>query len=178
MASPLKKKPMLFGVQRQEIISELVLASSKGKGDGADGGDGLRLPHGIFVGLAKKFNCNPCTVNRIWKRAIDNFEPDGSIHATPTKKGQCGRERIYDPVKMADAMEVLPSNNRKTLRQISVALGVSTTVMYRAVHGENSVIVPHTNSFKPFLSEENRYGRVCYAVDQIEMRTSYNEEQQ
>jgi hypothetical protein len=56
---------------------------------------------------------------------------------------------------------------------------VSTTVVvYRAVHGENSFIVPHTNSIKPFLSEENRYGRVCYAVDRIETRTSSNEEQQ
>jgi hypothetical protein len=147
MANPLKKKPMLTGAQRQEIISKLVLASSKG------GNGGLLLPHGIFAGLATKFNCDPQTVHRIWHRAKQNFEKDGSFHATPTKKGCCGGKAIYDPLVVemaAGAVEELPGNQRKMHRQISGALGMSTTVVYRAVHGANFLLCLTPMRSNPF----------------------------
>jgi cbb3-type cytochrome oxidase cytochrome c subunit len=71
---------------------------------------------------------------------------------------------------MAEAIEKLPSNERKTYRQISGALGVSVNVVQRAQHGENSFHIPHTNSIKPFLAEINKYGCVSFAMERIVYR--------
>jgi hypothetical protein len=66
-----------------------------------------------------------------------------------------------------DAIELFPGNQRKTLRQIAGALGMSTTVVFKARHGENSFIEPHTNCIKPYLTEQNKYGCICFALECI-----------
>jgi DNA invertase Pin-like site-specific DNA recombinase len=78
---------MLTGELRQAIISQLVLASS------SKGGGDVVLQKGIYAGLAKKFYVHRSTVLRIWKRAKNNCENgDGSFHASPQKKGRCGKK--------------------------------------------------------------------------------------
>jgi hypothetical protein len=95
MASSNRKKPMLTGPQRQEILSSIVFASYKG-----DGGK-IVLRRGICVGLAKKFNCDGTIVQRLWARAKANFEKHGCFEAPPLKKGQCERKKLYEPSQMA-----------------------------------------------------------------------------
>jgi hypothetical protein len=117
------------------------------------------------VGLAKKFNCDPRTVDRIWSRAKENFKNGGGFSAAPRKKGRCGRRAVYDQVKMAEAIRKLPVNERKTYCQIAEALGVSLWTVQQAVHGENCFLVHHTNAIKPFLTEQNKFGRVAFAME-------------
>jgi hypothetical protein len=154
---------------RFQMDSELPTVSDIGNFvvDSDSGNNKLILPPYGNRCSAKNFNIDRTTVLRIWHRAKQNFEIDGAFHVSPRKKGRCGRKKPYNPNAMAKAIEALPSNERKTLRQISGALGVSLCVVQQSLHGENSFIMAHTNSIKPYLTEANKYARVCFALDRV-----------
>jgi hypothetical protein len=153
------KKPMFTAAQRQGIFLSLSWPVQR-MGKMVP----LSCPGEILWASLKKFNCDLRTMHRIWERAKENFVKEGAFHASPRKKGCYGRKIICDPARMAESIENLPSNKRKTMRQISGAVGVSLWTVQKA---QQSFLVPHTNSIKPFLTDANKYVRICYTVERM-----------
>jgi hypothetical protein len=116
--------------------------------------------------IADSFGCSTRQVFRIWEAAKKKRATTGVWSATPQKKGRCGRKRVYDDEAMDMAIKAIPVNDRGTMRSMSKQLGVLLGTVHRfKVMG---LIISHTSAIKPFLTEENKYIRLYYALDRVE----------
>jgi len=162
MAENKRKRPDLTEDERKSIISQLLERTETV--DGA-----FRLARGAQNDVAKNFDINKSTVNRIWKRAQQSrADPNiEAYRASPQKKGRSGRPILYDREALCEAAAELPYHQRKTMRGLAGALGISVYTVWKLIRKEK-VINPHSNAIKPFLTEENKVMRVAYAANEVE----------
>ena len=107
-------------------------------------------------------------MSETWKKAKRNrLDPSvGAYRATPEKKGNCGRNFVYDREELVGLVSELPSHKRRTIRGLAGSLGISKTTIHR-IQAKEDVINPHTNSLKPFLTEQNEWTRMAYVADRV-----------
>lgn len=167
MAENKRKRPELTADERKRIISDLLERGETRNGE-------FRPARGAQKAVAKKFNRDLSTVNRIWKTAKANREDPnvGAYRATPQKRGNSGRRPLYDREEVAEALAELPIRKRRTFRSMAAALGISKSTLFDIKDKEEDVIRPHTNSLKPYLTEENKATRLFYAALEVEKKQS------
>jgi hypothetical protein len=101
------------------------------------------------------------TISRVWKRECQSYE-DPSIHvfrASPLKKS--GQPQKYDRnVVREQAILQVPTHQRKTLRKLAAAIGLSKTTMAQVKDDpDDCVIQPHSNAIKPTLNDHHKFAR-------------------
>ena len=153
------KKPNMTPEETRMLITELLDRSIIRNGE-------RELARGAVGDVAKKFKLSARSVYRLWKTAKENRAKKGFYSASPTKKGNSGRPRIYEREALMEALEEIPLHLRGTQRDIARELGVGLATVDRLVSKER-VILPHSNSIKPFLTEHNKATRMAYAADNI-----------
>ena len=154
-----KRKKNLTPEQCRRLIQGILLGSSEV--------NGVRRPaRGAITKQAEEFGLSRVQVSRLWKKALKNFADSGMYRCSPTKKGNSGRVRTYDPTELAEALEELPSEKRGSMRSIAEALGISLGLVHKLTKDDN-VILPHTNSIRAELTEQNKLCRQMYAIDRI-----------
>jgi transposase-like protein len=141
------KKPNLTSEERRSIVSALLLTVKPGDPN-------LKLSHGALTAVARDFNVNRKTIKKIWDRALANYH-DPHVRAfvsSPQKRTNSGRKQLYDRDEVRAAIKQLPLYQRKTLRSLAAALGISKSTLFRMKESElDKVIVPSTTSKEPFL---------------------------
>ena len=112
--------------------------------------------------VATLFSVSMRTVQRVWKRSKENMK-NGVTDVSHKRTKNCGRKRIQIDL---DHFRSIPLQERKTIRDAANALKVSTSVLSRNL--KSGDIRRHSNAIKPFLSEENKKGRLQFCLDMLD----------
>ena len=64
-------------------------------------------------------------------------------------------------------MKEIPLNQKRTLRDLSAALGMPLTTIHRMKSGHDRVIMPCTSALKPALTDIHKVARVLYSVSKL-----------
>ena len=159
MESLTKKKKNMTDEEAQVLLSELL--------DRSYFKDGERvLAPGAVRELAKKFKMSERNIRRRWAQALLSRKELGFYTCSSQKKSNSGRPILYNREDLQEAMEDIPAFERGNLRSLAKRLGVSVKVVWK-MKIEERVIHPHTNSIKPFLTDEHKLHRLAYAADHI-----------
>jgi hypothetical protein len=68
----------------------------------------------------------------------------------------------YPSPMLLEAIKEVPMENRETQRKLAFSLGVSTTVVQRAL--KRDLFRPHSNHLKPALQEHHQQARIGFAL--------------
>jgi len=124
--------------------------------------NGRKLDGRAIKDVAGQFGVTVRTIQRIWKRAKDNMDKTGIYTASPMRKGNSGRKRIYDDNELVAAMEQVPREKRGMMRTVANELGVLALTVCRKVAG--MVFRVHTSTLTPILTKQNKVARYLYAM--------------
>jgi hypothetical protein len=77
---------------------------------------------------------------------------------------------------MRESIKEVPLQHKKTIHKLTKALGVPKTTVHRIKQDKlANVIVPHTNSVKPLLTDLNKLSRLGQAESHLNLETGlYN----
>ncbi|KAK1651473.1 hypothetical protein QYE76_069278 [Lolium multiflorum] len=104
------------------------------------------------------------SVEKTWKKAIDQEDRNEVLDFSNKRKGRCGRKRRE--LNLDERVPKVPLNKRGTLRALARSLDVPfSTLQRRLAWGD---LRRHTNSLKPYLSLENRLRRLLYCISMID----------
>ena len=95
----------------------------------------------------------------------------GTYYLSPRKKGKVGRPTFYDRELAESAVEQIDPKARTCFRDLSEALGVSTTTAWKMARVDN-ILQPHSTAVKPILNEEHKVFRIMYAANRIVQRNN------
>lgn len=127
--------------------------------------DHLALPRGAITSVTKANLCSVQTVSRIWNAVVDNSGTDNLLSALmPKREGNCGRKRV--PRDLGTAIKTIPYRQRRNMRSVAAALGVSKLAVVRAI--KRGEIKRETNTLKPYLTDENKLKRLGFCLDFID----------
>ena len=152
-------QPNLTDEERNQVISDLL--------DRSDVVDGKRkLARGALKTASQKFRRSERCLRDVWKRALKNRETLGTYHSVSLIASNSGRPVLYDREVLLDELESLPHHQRRTQRDVAERLGVSRWVVNDMLKNDK-VILPHTNSIKPMLREEDKVMRMLHSADRV-----------
>jgi hypothetical protein len=129
--------------------------------------DEHKLPAGTKSAVAQKFSCSVRQVERIWSIAQQKHAVTGVWSATPQRKGRCGRKRVYEDDSLMEGVKAVPANDRGMMRAVAKVVGISAATVCRKK--KEGIILAHTNSIKPLLTEQNKLTRLLYALDRVQL---------
>jgi len=157
---PPREMPNLTDHERRAILEYLLRASVDDT-----------LPPGTVQQCAAAFDCSRWTVSRIWQRS-EECKREGEICSDVRSriKGRSGRKG-YDKDALLAKLRSLPVQQRRKVRKIALALGVSVGVVQRLL--SQGHLRRHTNTLSPLLTPTNRLQRLKWAfasVDQALMQ--------
>jgi transposase-like protein len=157
-----RRKPNLTPDEIKRVISALLVGSERD----ADNHHPPILRRGIFSEVAQRFGVSRSQIHRIWKRAKTNYENPNvkAFRATPQKKGNSGRPRLYDPDELRATIQEIPLSQRTSLRKLAAAVDMPTSslfsVMKRGKVEEDDPIIrrPYSSAIKPVLGSSSGLG--------------------
>jgi hypothetical protein len=162
-------RPMLQGQlrknlsseQTKEVVSTLLWELKDSTVDG-------KFRRGVVSAVANTFHVHESTIRRIWARALANFHDPNvrAFRASPQKK-KCGRKKKWNHDEVREAVKEIPLNQKRTLRDLSAALGMPLTTIHRMKSGHDRVIMPCTSALKPALTDIHKVARVLYSVSKL-----------
>jgi hypothetical protein len=80
-----------------------------------------------------------------------------------SKKKLSGRRPIYFPEALKVEIRNTPLLKRRSQRKLASTVGISKTTVHRLL--EKGILRVHVSSLKPFLTEENKFKRVLFALE-------------
>jgi hypothetical protein len=129
------------------------------------------LPVGAIAKVAKKFDITREAASRTWSKAkISRSTGILNEQEIASKRNQRGSKKKWDEEAIHAAVLSIPLKKRKTYRALAAQLEVPLST----VHGmRRKVIVKHTNTIKPRLTDDHKIARIDYALS---MRDPQNKE--
>jgi len=159
-----KRKPNLTTDEVNQVIADLIDKSSIVNGE-------RRLAPGAVTDSAIKFKISRNQVYKLWRSAMKKRKDTGTYYLSPRKKGKVGRPTFYDREWAESAVEQIDPKARTCFRDLSEALGVSTTTAWKMARVDN-ILQPHSAAVKPILTEEHKLFRLMYAANRIIQRNN------
>ncbi|RHY74159.1 hypothetical protein DYB38_013254 [Aphanomyces astaci] len=118
-----------------------------------------KLPRGSIQATATRLGINRKTVSSIW----NGFITQGS---SPSKKaGRVGRKLHYTPDHVTQLVQAVPQEQRTTMRDISVATGLSLGTICRNLKA--GTLQRRSSRLKPMLTDANRAERVGFCRSHV-----------
>ena len=145
-------RPNLTNLERSQMISELLLTTKQKE-------QKFRQTNIHIQNVAKKFKCSRSTVYRIWSRAISNFKDSNiAVFEASSLKNLNGRFKKWNQETIKRKMKRIPFQKRRTIRDLAVALAIPKSTIHWIFKNkeDKDVIIPHSNSIRPYLSLKNR----------------------
>ena len=152
-------KPNLTKQEREELLADLLDKSYFENGE-------RRLARGAVNESAFKFSMSRAQVYRLWKQAMASRANGNGYCISPNMKGNVGKKAVYNRDDILEAVEKVPFEKRRTLRDLAGALGVSLWTVHQFVRSEK-ILAHHTSPLKPLLSEHDKMMRFLYACDRV-----------
>jgi transposase-like protein len=164
-----KKRKDLTCEETRQIVRLLLLEGKEGPLGPLGEQRNPKLKHGALAKVAGVFGVVSSTASRIWKKALNN-----SFRASPKKKGRVGLAVKWDREELRQAILLVPTHRRKTIRKLASALGMAKSTLHVMKQCKiDCAIVPHSNAIKPHLTEENLMTRLMYAGEHVDNTTGY-----
>ena len=116
--------------------------------------------------LAKKFEVNVRTIQRIWQLAMKQIADGLPVDVSSKKKGRCGRKPIDIDLSK---IPTIPLNRRSTIRSLAWQLGCNPTTLFRKF--EMQLIRRHSNAMSPTLTEKHKEKRAQFCLGMIDENT-------
>jgi hypothetical protein len=118
---------------------------------------------------AGAFNCHRNSISAIWKRHNEN-KTEHNYFGDVSSKIALNSGRIgFNYNELQKKLKDLPFEKRRTMRDISVNMQVSTSVVNKML--QVGKIRRHVNRVKPLLTDKNKLSRVQYAMSYIDVET-------
>ena len=83
-------------------------------------------------------------------------------------KTKCSRKLKWNHDEVREAVKAIPLNHKRTLRDLSTALGIPLTTLHQMKDGDDRVIMPCTIALKPALTDIHKIARVLFACSKID----------
>jgi transposase-like protein len=110
--------------------------------------------------VAAKFQVNPRTIPRLWKRAKEEEAKSGRLHAQ-SRRHDRGRPMADLSAKL-ERLRITPLEQRSTLRAAELSCGVPRATLQRRV--KSGQLVAHVSNVKPLLTETNKAARLAWCM--------------
>lgn len=153
--------------ERKELATSLISETSWGTGEPV-------LAFGAVARASEKFRISRVAVGRFWKGMKLRYTADGILSGSPLKF-RTGRPSIYCNEDIARAVEEIPFDQRRSIREMAKELGVSKSSLGRLIKQKDDdgkhVIGRHSNSLLPLLLPEHKVARVFYAYSKLSRET-------
>jgi DNA-binding Xre family transcriptional regulator len=96
----------------------------------------------------------------------------GAFHASPLKK-QCSRKQKYNQDDVREAILLVPTYQKRTLRKLASAIGIPLGTLHRMKNDkDDNVITPHSNAIWPRLEgPPHEFARALYAVANLDIES-------
>jgi hypothetical protein len=120
---------------------------------------------------ADKYQVSPQSVSHIWKTAQNNQQDEAinAYRATPQQRGRKEGEGLkWNHKEVAEQIAGLRSHQRCTLRAIAANIGIPLSTLH-GFYRHDKIIRHVTNSIKPTLTDDNKYLRILYAANKIDV---------
>lgn len=104
------------------------------------------------------------TVARIWKAAREQQAQGIMIHIISKKKG---RKRDHNKQPDYPLISSLPLSSRSSFRRMELELDVSRATLSRWYKA--GMLRAHTSSMKPSLTEQNKFTRIRFSLEALEL---------
>ncbi|KAH9107267.1 hypothetical protein LEN26_014341 [Aphanomyces euteiches] len=111
-----------------------------------------KLVHGAFSRTANELSISRRAVASAWH----TFCANGSI--TSNKAGRVGPNPRYSSLAIQELVRTVPTDQRSTMRDISMATGISIGTVSR--HLKKGTLRRRSSRIKPLLSDANKLERV------------------
>ena len=129
------------------------------------------LAHGAMSRCAKKFGVSVPAIASLWKHMKVNFT-QGILSISPTKKKP--RPLLYCREELMEQVKALPHHQRRTIRDMATALGISKSTLHNILRSETAAdgtqyLIAHTSSLLPLLTDEHKLARLDYALTKLDI---------
>ena len=141
------KKPNLTDEQRRSLLCFLLQRI-----------DAARLKRGALSAASRKYNVTQRTCQRI----VHRYLTTGDVASL--RRDNCGRRKLPDD--WFERIRSVPKRQRKNLRSLSEASGISRGTLHRAV--KDGVIKVKNSSVSPFLTPTNRLQRISFVLSNVD----------
>ena len=154
MSSSEPKKD-LTNQERAIIFQTLLDKSENGK-----------LPRGSVSPLAEAYGVHKSTIWRIWKQGRDSMASEqGLADVSHNRTGRCSApKRSVDEIQAA--VSEVPLHKRTTIRSLAAATDIPKSSLFDAK--KSGIILRHSSTIKPTLTESNKLKRLRYALSFIQ----------
>lgn len=125
-----------------------------------------RLAQGTQKRLASQFQVSDRTIRSIWLAGKPSIGTNIAANVMSKKKGNVGRKPISIDF---DKVRSLPTNLRKNIRTVAAQLGIPKSTLHAKI--KEGQLVSHSNSLKPFLTEDNKRKRIEWVFRNLEEST-------
>ncbi|XP_050217419.1 uncharacterized protein LOC126668255 [Mercurialis annua] len=143
----------LTNTQRNVIFQSLLAKSNNGI-----------IKKGAISQVASQFSVNRKAVSNIWSKGKRCMENESTVDVCKNLRARSKRV-----VLTFDQVSSIPLRDRTTIRRMSTALSISKTTLHRRI--KEGEIKAHSNSLKPFLTEDNKKVRLKFCIDMINQGT-------
>ena len=118
--------------------------------------DDGRLIRGALSSAARKFQVDPSTCSRIWKRYLDTVDAEGVGGNVSHQRHLCGRKKKH--YEVLDRLQEVPLAARHTLKDLSAATGISTSTLSNRL--KQGSLRRHSSYLLPHLTLEHKIARI------------------
>ncbi|RQM21544.1 hypothetical protein B5M09_010555 [Aphanomyces astaci] len=114
-----------------------------------------KLPRGTINMVATRFGIDRSTVRKVWQ-----CYQQGSMKSR--KKGRVGRKHRHKIQDIIAKIREVPQGQRTTMRDLSLATGLSISTLRRALH--KGTVTRRSSRLKPLLTDPTRINVWAFAV--------------
>ncbi|KAE8956833.1 hypothetical protein PR001_g31592, partial [Phytophthora rubi] len=155
-APPRPRASNLSDDQRVRVVAALLHEATGGV-----------VPRGAVRAVAEAFGVHARTVSRVWRRAVSNFDRNGS-YASPSQMHRAGRPRA-DRARELERLRGVDPQQRSTTRSAAQACFLPPTTLFRELRLGKLCVA--TSVAKPTLTEENKMKRISFSLDHVDPMT-------
>ncbi|KAF0728527.1 hypothetical protein AaE_009437 [Aphanomyces astaci] len=112
-----------------------------------------KLPRGTINMVATRFGIDRSTVRKVWR-----CYQQGSMKSR--KKGRVGRKHRHKIQDIIAKIREVPQGQRTTMRDLSLATGLSISTLSRALH--KGIMTRRSSRLKPLLTDANKNQRMDF----------------
>ena len=132
-----------------------------------------RFPHGTLTKVGKQFGVHRSTVKKIWQEkshlARDALSIEAEWFSSRSNRGV--KKILFRDDAFVETVQKIPVSQRRTIRDMAMALNVSVGCVHKMVHDEG-ILRKHNSSIKPTLTDDNKLQRLAWCLDHIDPNTN------
>ncbi|ETV78282.1 hypothetical protein H257_07874 [Aphanomyces astaci] len=131
---------------------------------------GDRIKHGELKSLCNEFKVTKGALAKLWKRASETLDDQGTVDVRSGIKARSGRRRKTPLIVLEAKVKAAPSFKRSTLRCLAESTGIARTTLWRLL--QSKVMKRCTSRLKPMQTDKHKSDRMAFVQRHLRTEAS------